>query len=105
MAADSPPAAPAAPTLIINAAPPADAASTLLTEAQARSKHFAELTEGTRKRADLTAKALGALGTTAVSAIGIAKFADIFPLPPWRPWVVVACIGLLLGFCALVVVV
>ena len=39
-----------------------------------------------RERADLTAKALGGLGTSVLTAAGIAKFGDIFPWPAtgWR---------------------
>ena len=41
-----------------------------------------------RKRTDLTAKALGGLGTTAVTAVGIARIGDLFPVTPTaRSWV------------------
>jgi hypothetical protein len=38
--------------------------------------------ETVRKRADTSSKALLALGTTALTAIGIAKFSDVYPRPP-----------------------
>jgi hypothetical protein len=40
-----------------------------------------EVLERIRQRADLTAKTLGGLGTSAVTAVGIAKFGDVFPWP------------------------
>jgi hypothetical protein len=40
------------------------------------------VTEGIRSRTDLTAKALGGIGTTLVTAIGLTKLGDVFPIPP-----------------------
>jgi len=40
------------------------------------------MSEAVRRRTDLFAKAIGGLGTSALTAIGIAKFADVYPLPP-----------------------
>src|SRR5947208_3296494 len=34
-----------------------------------------------RARADASAKAIGVLGTSVITAIGISKFADVFPFP------------------------
>jgi hypothetical protein len=50
--------------------------------------------EAVRKRADTTAKALLALGTTALTALGIAKFSDIYPRPPGdgAKWVIAVLI-------------
>jgi hypothetical protein len=38
-------------------------------------------TKELRARADITSKALGGLGTTGLTAAGLTKFSDIFPLP------------------------
>jgi hypothetical protein len=66
----------------------------------AQAKRFSEAADTLRGRTDLAAKALGGLGTAAVSAIGIAKVSDIYPLPPGEGiWVV----RLLLGFVLMVV--
>jgi hypothetical protein len=47
-----------------------------------------EAIDTVRKRTDLTAKALGGLGTTAVTAVGIARIGDLFPVPPnARSWI------------------
>jgi Na+-transporting methylmalonyl-CoA/oxaloacetate decarboxylase gamma subunit len=48
----------------------------------AQAKRFSDAADTLRGRTDLAAKGLGGLGTAAVSAIGIAKVSDIFPLPP-----------------------
>lgn len=72
---------------------PASAAS----PATEQLKAFRELAEGVRKRTDLAAKTLGAAGTTALSAIGIAKIADAFPYE--GPWL--GLVGLLVGFAAM----
>jgi hypothetical protein len=53
-----------------------------------QAQRFRDATEQIRQRTELTAKALGGLGITAVSAVGIAKFADVFPWAPGqRLWV------------------
>jgi hypothetical protein len=46
-----------------------------------RGKRWNRASEDTRSRAEISAKALGGLGTAALSAVGIAKFGDLFPLP------------------------
>jgi hypothetical protein len=51
-----------------------------------QAQRFRDATEKVRQRTELTAKTLGGLGITAVSAIGIAKFADIFPWAPDQGW-------------------
>lgn len=47
-----------------------------------RARRWSSMSEDIRSRSETSAKAIGALGTTALSAVGIAKFGDIFPLPP-----------------------
>jgi hypothetical protein len=67
---------------------------------------FRDAGETVRKRADTTAKALIALGTTVLTAVGIAKFSDVFPSPPGsgKPWdqgVVWATVILIASFVAM----
>lgn len=62
---------------IDQAAPP----SNLSSAAADQGKLWAEATEKIRARTDTSAKALGALGTTGITAAGLSKFSDIFPLP------------------------
>jgi hypothetical protein len=70
--------------------------------AAAQAEAFRTSADGIRRRADLAAKTFGGLATTAVSAIGIAKFADVFPVPPGeKPWL----IGLIGGFVVMLIVV
>jgi hypothetical protein len=45
-------------------------------------QRFRDASEQVRQRTERTAKGIGGLGTAGVSAIGIAKFADLFPWPP-----------------------
>lgn len=45
-------------------------------------KRYADATESLRQRADLAAKVLAGAGTTLITAIGIAKFSDLYPIPP-----------------------
>ncbi|MGI8729557.1 MAG: hypothetical protein ACR2LK_06130 [Solirubrobacteraceae bacterium] len=69
-------------------------------ELEAQVQRFRASIEAVRSRADLTAKALAALGTTALSALGIAKFADVYPLPPggWDAHLVLATVASVGGF-------
>jgi hypothetical protein len=67
-----------------------------------QAQRFRDATEQIRQRTERTAKALGGLGTTAVAAIGIAKFADVFPWAPGQ-WYWVAI--LIASFLAMVAVV
>jgi hypothetical protein len=70
--------------------------------AAAQAEAFRTAAEGIRRRADVAAKTLGGLATTAVSAIGIAKFSDIYPLPPGeKPW----AYALVAGFAAMLIAV
>jgi hypothetical protein len=50
--------------------------------AAAALKRSTEIAETLRHRGDLTAKALAAGGSALVTAVGIAKFSDLFPWPP-----------------------
>jgi hypothetical protein len=76
----------------------ADLATTYAAENAAR---FREAVDKLRERADAAAKALAALGTAGLSAVGIAKFSDIFPFPHgFLQWV--ALFGVLAGFAAMV---
>jgi hypothetical protein len=45
-------------------------------------ERFRDAVENVRKRAETTAKVLVALGTTVLTAVGIAKFSDVYPRPP-----------------------
>jgi hypothetical protein len=53
--------------------------------------------DAVRSRADLTAKGVSALAATGLSAIGLAKIADVFPYE--GPWV--ALVGLFVAFTAM----
>lgn len=66
-----------------------------------KSEHFRELMTLIRGRTDATAKGLAAVGTAAVSAIGYAKLADVFPYH--GPWYALA--GLAAGLVAMIVAV
>jgi hypothetical protein len=57
-----------------------------------KSEHFRELMTLIRGRTDVTAKGLAAVGTAAMSAIGYAKLADVFPY--FGPWFALAGLGL-----------
>lgn len=50
--------------------------------AAAALKRYADASESLRQRADLAAKVLAGAGSTLITAIGIAKFSDLFPAPP-----------------------
>ena len=58
-----------------------DAAAAEATVAAAREKRFRDVADKIRSNADLTAKALGGLGSALLTAIGIAKIGDLWPLP------------------------
>lgn len=60
-----------------------------------QAEHFRTATAKTRERAETAAKALAGLGTTALTAVGIAKFSDVFPFPPGEG---LAFAGVILGF-------
>lgn len=63
-------------------------------------ERWREAAEKLRGRVDLTAKAVGGIGTTAATAIGISKIGDLFPLTPGaRSWL--AFFVAIAGFVAL----
>src|SRR4051812_14071538 len=59
-----------------------DDGATTIAAVDAQRKRYDELAETLRGRVDTAAKLFGALATTAVTAAGIAKISDVFPLPP-----------------------
>ena len=66
----------------------ADSKSPVSEQYAAMTANFREAATRIRERADTSAKALGALGTTVLTAVGIIKFGDISPHPPLdEPWV------------------
>ena len=64
----------------------APAANDLVAEQATR---FAEAADKIRARSETAAKGLAAVGTTAVGAVGFAKFADVFPIPVHFGWLYV----------------
>jgi hypothetical protein len=66
--------------------------------AEKSNERFRDAIETVRKRADVAAKTLGGLGSTALAAIGFAKIGDVFPFPPDDNAAQVATFFLLLGF-------
>lgn len=64
-----------------NGPPADDTAESLANVAAEQGKRWAEATDKIRTRTQTTAQAIGALGTTGVTAAGLSKFGDIFPLP------------------------
>jgi hypothetical protein len=62
-----------------------------LAQLDAQILRYRTMADALRSRADITAKALGSIGLTVVTAIGLARVGDLFPLPPgsvsWAwPW-------------------
>lgn len=66
-----------------------------------QAQRFRDAAEKIRSRTDLTAKALGAVGTAAVAGVGYAKFADVFPYDGPS----IALVGLAAGLIGMVVAV
>ena len=60
---------------------------------------FRAASEKIRGRADTAAKTFGTLATTAITAVGISKFGDIYPRPDGLYWPV---IGIVLAFLAMI---
>jgi hypothetical protein len=75
----------------------ADPGTTAATE---QAQRFREASDKLRERSDTAAKGLAALGTAGLTAVGIAKFSDIYPFPPGEWEAVVAVVA---GFIAMVV--
>lgn len=75
-------------------APPEVEAPKAIELAVDQAKRFSDAADKIRQRAETSAKALAGLGTTALGAIGIAAFADIFPLEAQNiPWAVLLVVG------------
>ena len=72
----------------------------LLAAANEQQKRFRDAADKIRSRADLTAKGLGALGTTVLTAIGITKVGDLFPAKAELRWLVGVAF-VLVGFAAM----
>lgn len=71
--------------------------------AAAALKRYTDEIESLRARADLAAKVIAGLGSTLVTAIGIAKFSDLFPLPPdITKEIILAITGVIFGFAFMV---
>jgi hypothetical protein len=73
--------------------------------ADAQRSMFQASADKVRQRADTTAKALGGLGTTALTGIGIASVTDLFPTGPRDGGWWVAVVLLIAGFVAIAIVV
>jgi hypothetical protein len=67
-----------------------------------QAQRFRDATDAIRQRTELTAKTLGGLGTAAISALGIAKFADVFPWAPGQGWWVALLIASFLAMLGVV---
>lgn len=82
MSTEPPPAAPAKDGAA--AAPPPETKDTPPTPptspAAGAGARYQEIIDKLRGRVDVTGKALGALGTTAATAVGLAKIGDLFPI-------------------------
>lgn len=66
------------------------------TEAAARAQSYRDSLESLRTRTDTAAKALVALGTAGLTAVGIEKVTDVFPYPDdGAPFVALALLGFL----------
>lgn len=80
--------------------PPGDDTPELGAHSAEQAKRFREAIDDIRKNANVSAKALTALGSAALSALAIEKFADIFPLKSDSFWATVAALGAVVGFFA-----
>lgn len=79
-------------------------------------KRYRSMTDTLRNRSETTAKAVGGLGLSVVTAIGLTHIGDIYPLPPGGPawpwdrwsdyeWALLAAVASLVGFVLMIVVV
>lgn len=66
---------------------------------------FRDASDKLRSRADLTAKAIGGIGSTVLAAVGISKLGDLFPFPEDDRGAIVAAALLILSFGAMASVV
>jgi hypothetical protein len=80
-------------------AEPAAAEASEPSPADAQAQGFRDSIAQVRSRSDLTAKAIAGVGGSAIGAIGIVKYADVFPFDACWLWAV----GLGVGFLAMVV--
>jgi hypothetical protein len=55
---------------------------------------FKDIADAVRSRTDLFGKTLGAIATLGVTAVGLAKIGDLFPIDGNGWWAALACIGL-----------
>jgi hypothetical protein len=74
-----------------------DDVATTTAAVDAQRKRYDELAETLRGRVDTAAKAFGGLATAALTAAGIAKISDVFPLPP-GPRAQLALVATVVGF-------
>jgi hypothetical protein len=77
-------------------APAAPATTEPDSSAAGSSKHYQDIIDKLRGRVDLTGKTLGALGTTAATAVGLKKIGDLFPIRDethYYVWLIVALLG------------
>lgn len=83
----------------------AGAANNGAARAAENAQQFAKAIEAIRQRSDYTAKVLGGIGTAAITAIGYAKLADVFPWggPSWAAFVLgFGAVFMVLAVCLLV---
>lgn len=66
----------------------------------AQLERFRAAIDSIRKNASVSAKALAALGSAALSSLAIEKFGDIFPLDADNRWAVAAAVAAVLSFLA-----
>ena len=65
-------------------------------ESDTGAQRWRDAADKLRGRVDLAAKALGGVGTTALTAVGLARIGDLFPVPPGLApaiWFTLALIG------------
>jgi hypothetical protein len=84
-----------------SAAPGAQPSSSLLQAALDQAKQSKDALASLRTNADVTSKVLAGIGTTAATALGVTKIADVFPQPPgWGLVVVASFVIMIMGLVA-----
>ncbi|MFL5962036.1 MAG: hypothetical protein ACJ757_03990 [Gaiellaceae bacterium] len=58
---------------------------------------FRDIADALRNRVDLFGKSLGAIATFGITAVGLGKIGDLFPVKDDKWWVVAACAGLIIA--------
>lgn len=58
---------------------------------------FHDIADALRNRVDLFGKSLGAIATFGITAVGLGKIGDLFPVKGDKWWVVAACAGLIIA--------